>query len=83
MSEDTVDVERVETPSQPVMQVKRKKAPEGAVVVASDPEPGQRSDGETRTVTAPGQVQMATPQTNPREVEELTFGGITIERQRF
>lgn len=79
-----VEPEGVSEPvSKPVMTVSRKKAPEGAVVEASEPDRSERTDGETRTVTDAGPVQMATPQSDPREVEELSFGGIVIVRNRY
>lgn len=48
-----------------------------------DDAPPVRHDGETRTETDPGPVQMAAITNEPREIEELEFPALKITRVRF
>lgn len=68
-------------PEKPALTVKKRSVKGNAVVVEG--EATERTDGETRTQTDAGPVQLAAVRQEPREVEELEFPGLKIIRERY
>lgn len=71
----------------PKLRVRSRKVAEGVVLAeqpAEVPDVTTRSDGETRTTTEPGPVQLANVRAEPREVDEINLpSGLSITRERY
>ncbi|MDP3869918.1 hypothetical protein [Phenylobacterium sp.] len=73
-----------QAPASSKLVVKPKKVAAGVTVVVPDEGVARaRPDGETRTETDAGPVQMAVVTDRAREEEEIVFPGLTMLRIRY